>query len=244
MSVKMKRFIIFGICWCITLISYSQNYMAEYQSEDAKCHLTFNASAWRYDVTTYTEFKIEAKGFDASEISSPESTSFSTFNYRSLDKNYYIDEEIVPAILRGFIKGELIKPEWTILSDSVKTIENYTCLMAKGFVRGRDYIVWFTPDIPVSAGPWKLWGLPGLIVSAQSDDKKVNINMISLRKTENEPVEPTVNKTVTHEEFKTLYNETIQKFSRNLRAFLSSESAEVTNVNVSVGEHPDKSLLE
>lgn len=30
--------------------------------------------------------------------------------------------------------------------------------------RGRDYEAWFAPDIPVPLGPWKFWGLPGLII--------------------------------------------------------------------------------
>ena len=36
--------------------------------------------------------------------------------------------------------------------------------------RGRDYVAWFTSAIPVSAGPWKFGGLPGLIMKI-SDSK-------------------------------------------------------------------------
>jgi len=128
-----------------------------------------------------------------------------------------------------------------IVPDSTKTIENYTCLMAKGHVRGRDYTVWFTPDIPVSAGPWKLWGLPGLIVDARSDDKLVNCYMISLKKTDAEPVEPIVKTTVTHEEYKVLFNDAFKKLSRSIQA--TSESMDI-DVKISVNNHPDKSLFE
>lgn len=53
--------------------------------------------------------------------------------------------------------------EWNILDDS-KEICGYTCQKATCHWRGRDYAAWFTSDIPVSAGPWKFGGLPGLIM--------------------------------------------------------------------------------
>ena len=56
-------------------------------------------------------------------------------------------------------------PEWTI-TDSVKTIIGYECFKATTDFRGRRWIVWFTPEIPISDGPWKLHGLPGLILEA------------------------------------------------------------------------------
>ena len=255
----MKRFIILSICWYITASCYSQNYIAEYDSnletgvQGTSQFLLFNSNEWRYDTTDTTRLEITITGgymVDSQEESLSEDPIIAKqFNYRSLDKNYYLDEEMLYSDLslqnKCVIKGELVKPEWTIVSDSVKTIEDYTCLMAKGHVRGRDYSVWFTPDIPVSAGPWKLWGLPGLIVNAQSDDKKVYFQMTSLKKTDTAIEEPMVGKTVTHEEFKPLFNDAFKKFSRSIRSVLSSGS-ETTTVDVKLTEfnHPDKSLLE
>jgi len=234
--------IIFTCCYSIIFNIQAQNYLAEYQSKDNKARLTFNAMAWLYDVTASIEFKIESYDVDVSDMS-PETQSYSSFNYRSLDKNYYLDNEIVPPILKCVIKGDLIRPEWTILSDSIKTIENYTCLMAKGHVRGRDYTVWFTPDIPVSAGPWKLWGLPGLIVSARSDDWIVDeITMISLKQTDVFPEEPVVKKTVSPEEFKVLFQEEAKKNSRMMRSI--GGDGMYIDVSINTKNHPDKSLLE
>lgn len=55
---------------------------------------------------------------------------------------------------------------WDI-SDSVSKVAGYDAVMATCSFRGRDYTAWFTPDIPVSAGPWKFSGLPGLILSVR-----------------------------------------------------------------------------
>ena len=56
--------------------------------------------------------------------------------------------------------------DWSITEDSVKTVLGYDCLLATANYHGRQWKVWFTPDIPINAGPWKLPGLPGLIMAA------------------------------------------------------------------------------
>ena len=58
--------------------------------------------------------------------------------------------------------------EWELM-EAVDTIAGYTCSTAKTSFRGREWTVWFTPEIPLSVGPWKFNGLPGLILKAQDD---------------------------------------------------------------------------
>jgi len=55
-------------------------------------------------------------------------------------------------------------PEWEILPDT-KSILGYNCQKATTTFRCRDYVAWFTMDIPISNGPWKFAGLPGLILN-------------------------------------------------------------------------------
>lgn len=55
---------------------------------------------------------------------------------------------------------------WTLLSgDSM--ILDYKCRYARLQYGGREWMVWYTDEIPVSSGPWKLAGLPGLVLYAQ-----------------------------------------------------------------------------
>lgn len=52
--------------------------------------------------------------------------------------------------------------KWNICDDW-KEISGYKVRKATCDFRGRRYEAWFAPDIPVSDGPWKFCGLPGLV---------------------------------------------------------------------------------
>lgn len=66
--------------------------------------------------------------------------------------------------------------DWT-LSDEKKVIGQYECYLAECDFRGRHYFAWYTEEIPMPYGPWKLGGLPGLIVSAYDSEHHYEYNM-------------------------------------------------------------------
>ena len=63
--------------------------------------------------------------------------------------------------------------KWKIFKNETKKIGNYSCMKATTSFRGRDYIAWFTTDVPVLFGPWKFNGLPGLILEVYNTNKNV-----------------------------------------------------------------------
>jgi GLPGLI family protein len=72
----------------------------------------------------------------------------------------YLIEESIPVIA------------WNI-SEETKKINQYDCYKATCSFKGRNYSVWFTPDIQTGFGPIKLNGLPGLILEVSDDTKEV-----------------------------------------------------------------------
>ncbi len=76
--------------------------------------------------------------------------------------------------------------EWRI-TEKVDSIGGYRCICAEGRFGGREWQVWFAPELPFAVGPWKLGGLPGLILRAEdtSGDYRFEFAGIS---TEPEPI--------------------------------------------------------
>lgn len=78
------------------------------------------------------------------------------------------------------VEDTLANNHWEIHSMDKKVFGNYECIRATGLFGQRKYEVWFTPDIPISTGPYKLGGLPGLIMEAQTLDGLVKFSFLSL----------------------------------------------------------------
>ncbi len=84
---------------------------------------------------------------------------------------------------QGKTETKIISDSFSIswqISEETKTIKDMVLQKAECDFRGRRYTAWFNPKIPVSDGPWKLRGLPGLIIEAYDEMKHVQFNFTSL----------------------------------------------------------------
>jgi GLPGLI family protein len=68
-----------------------------------------------------------------------------------------------------FILDSLHSMKWVLNNDSAQIL-NYICNSASTTFRGRQYTAFYSKSIPISNGPWKFGGLPGLILAIQSTD--------------------------------------------------------------------------
>ena len=69
-----------------------------------------------------------------------------------------------------FFRDSLFPMSWN-LENEKKKIDSFECYKANTWFKGRKYIAWYCPQIPIPDGPWKLGGLPGLILEAYDENK-------------------------------------------------------------------------
>ena len=74
--------------------------------------------------------------------------------------NNYLVEEQAPVI------------NWKIENDTA-SFSGILCQKATAVFKGRNWIAWYATELPFQSGPWKLNGLPGLIIEAYDDKKEV-----------------------------------------------------------------------
>lgn len=79
--------------------------------------------------------------------------------------------------------------DWRIIEDKTQEICAHKCHKALATFRGRTWTVWYTPEIAHSSGPWKLHGLPGLILKAEDDRHIIMLEAVGIRKNDGYPIE-------------------------------------------------------
>lgn len=104
--------------------------------------------------------------------------------YQSIYNNYPEKGERLfsEKIVKNFYYTEpMTRIEWELL-DNDTTIIEYPCHAACGNYGGHRWTVYYTQELPFSVGPWKLWGLPGVILYAYDDTGNNIFEGIEVRK--------------------------------------------------------------
>lgn len=77
--------------------------------------------------------------------------------------------------------------DWMLQPDTT-TVCGYVCRKAEATFRGIRWTAWYTPDIPLSLGPWKFNGLPGLVLWAYDDKGTHDVRLTAARKSSGTPI--------------------------------------------------------
>ncbi len=97
------------------------------------------------------------------------------FNFK--EKKMFIEENLMQPYLYEDTYPQL---NWKILNET-KKVDEVNLVKAEGSFKGRHYQVWFAPEIPISLGPWKLVGLPGLIFEATDKTGQIKFKLATLQ---------------------------------------------------------------
>lgn len=84
------------------------------------------------------------------------------------EDNVTVRDAILPNVYETRAKRTPLK--WTLTDDTL-TVCGYLCHSATTALHGKRWTAYYTEDIPSSAGPWRLCGLPGLILHAEDDGR-------------------------------------------------------------------------
>ena len=153
------------------------DYMSK-QEREKMAYMFSNKDEWKtYNLLYFNE---KESKYINSEQKSEESDGYSDRKSeyiikRNLEKNSTTD--IIEMLGKTYIvEDSLMTPNWKILND-IKDVAGHICMkaMVEDTIKKQKIIAWFAQDIPVNAGPERLYGLPGLILELDINNGAVII---------------------------------------------------------------------
>ena len=91
-------------------------------------------------------------------------------------------------LMQDYIYEDTLYAQNWVIQDSSKLILGHECQKVVCQYRGHCWTAWFAMDIPITDGPWKLCGLPGLILEATTEDNSHAFKLLGLEKMSKEPI--------------------------------------------------------
>jgi GLPGLI family protein len=131
------------------------------------------------DRSLFTMKETEDEVVDPSNISINLSPDSLFTVYKDIESNSLVFDFMDLNQHPLYYADTLYPMEWKI-QDEEKSIHGVLCKLATTSFKGRNYNAWFTPTISISNGPWKLGGLPGLILEAYDDEMQWKLTFDSM----------------------------------------------------------------
>lgn len=189
--------LLFIIYILYTFTSYAQNsannIYAEYTFSSKFANKVFEAKAsllansFRSIYTVYTlqnQTKPKVESFSNEETEEYAFVRYAAdigniLVFKDIESNYLMHNS--PVGNKEYIINESLSEFSWVLTDEVKLVNDLKCFKATANFRGRKYIAWYTLDIPLSTGPWKFYGLPGLITDIYDTTNTFRWSIVSIK---------------------------------------------------------------
>lgn len=161
--------------------------------------------------------------------------------------------------IRYLLKDSLKLMNWEVTNNTIEIL-GYSCQGATTSFRGRDYIAYFTTEIPISEGPWKFNGLPGMILKVEATapdmNNHINVNIsyswecisidtnVETDRTYFEKQKAYVRKlnneeTTSWKQMKKMVEKSVKKSKKAMRTTLKSSAGSGVEVTYSMENYPE-----
>ena len=138
---------------------------------------------WIFGGNSYEKLIARLEKNNTSDIRIPgnDDPTFYIYKDRRLSEVTTVDELDPIPRFRAIFRENLPPLPWE-MQEGKEEILDYLCEKATVSFRGRDYTAWYAIRVPIDDGPWKFYGLPGLILDIKSDDGQISFHAIGIER--------------------------------------------------------------
>ena len=151
--------------------------------KDASVYLSYDGMTKDIEAKKSLEQQVKEQNGNITSITMPRSTRIVNpiQHYYFAKDDKFITHERIGVIYETEQSPEKIN--WKITNETL-TLEGIQCKKAFADFKGRKWTAWFAEELPFISGPWKLIGLPGLILQAHDENKEVMFDFAGMEKVE------------------------------------------------------------
>ncbi len=207
--------------------NYKATYKLTYQIDSTNQNSTVSENMVLYLDENHSRFSSHGKAVEDSLMENRDKSNKSMAEFYRIKKltpetefHYKIFKDrqtqeiwLIEKIFKDKVKYQepLSLQEWQIKSETSK-ISGYPVQKATTNFRGREYVAWFTPEIPIPEGPYKFNGLPGFIIDISDDKNHYHFRLTSFKK-----LQLPVSKILETEAYKTVSRKDFLKIKDNFK---------------------------